>query len=304
MRKFSVMIALALTAGVTAASGIMGVRADAAVTGHRAQTAAQEDGGPGVSGAGGTAAGTDSRETDAGTDGRETAAGTDGRDTSAGTDSKGAGAGESTDTGAPVIDGVIQPRNLKAAETADQMIVVVGTGGCYADTYYYKKGEDSWDMVWKEASIVGRGGITSDKKEGDGKTPAGTYGFTVAFGLKEDPGSILSYHKVVKGDYWVDDSSSAYYNKLVNTSSTPKTWNSAENLAAASPYYNYALALDYNSDCVPGKGSAIFLHCFTASADNGSAGCIRLPEARAMELVRTATERTRIVIAEDLGHLQ
>lgn len=295
MRKFSVMIALALTAGVTAASGIMGVKADAAVTGHRAQTAAQEDGGPGVSGAGGTAAGTDSRET---------AAGTDGWDTSAGTDSKGAGAGESTDTGAPVIDGVIQPRNLKAAETADQMIVVVGTGGCYADTYYYKKGEDSWDMVWKEASIVGRGGITSDKKEGDGKTPAGTYGFTMAFGLKEDPGSILSYHKVVKGDYWVDDSSSAYYNKLVNTSSTPKTWNSAENLAAASPYYNYALALDYNSDCVPGKGSAIFLHCFTASADNGSAGCIRLPEARAMELVRTATERTRIVIAEDLGHLQ
>ena len=98
----------------------------------------------------------------------------------------------------------------------------------------------------------------------------------------------------------IRDSSSSYYNQLVNTSVTSRSWNSAENLAAASPYYNYALALDYNSDRVPGKGSAIFLHCFTASADNGSAGCIRLPESRAKELVQTATEKTRIVIAADI----
>lgn len=213
-------------------------------------------------------------------------------------------AAEGGNIAAAVAHGVIQPQNLEAAREADQMIVVVGAGGCYADTYYYKKDEDSWNMVWKEASIVGKGGITSDKREGDGKTPAGTYGFTIAFGLKEDPKSILPYHKIVKGDYWVDDPSSVYYNQLVNTSATPKNWNSAENMEAASPYYNYALALDYNADCVPGKGSAIFLHCFTATADNGSAGCIRLPEARAIELVQSATDRTRIVIAEDLDHLR
>lgn len=206
--------------------------------------------------------------------------------------------------GPAVVDGVIQPHNLTGAEGADQLIVVVGTGGCNADTYYYKKGDDTWNLVWKEASIVGRGGITSEKAEGDGRTPAGTYGFTMAFGLKDDPGSVLPYHKIVKGDYWVDDSASAYYNKLVNTSTTPRTWNSAENLAAASPYYDYALALDYNQDCVPGKGSAIFLHCFTASADNGSAGCIRLPEARAKELVQSATGQTRIVIAGNLESLR
>ena len=203
-----------------------------------------------------------------------------------------------------VIDGNIQPQNLTGAEDADQLIVVVGTGGCNADTYYYKKGDDTWNLEWKEASIVGRGGITSEKAEGDGRTPAGTYGFTMAFGLKDAPGSVLPYHKIVKGDYWVDDSASPYYNKLVNTSTTPRTWNSAENLAAASPYYDYALALDYNQDCVPGKGSAIFLHCFTASADNGSAGCIRLPEARAKELVQSATGQTRIVIAENMESLR
>ena len=68
--------------------------------------------------------------------------------------------------------------------------------------------------------------------------------------------------------------------------------------------HNYALALNYNEECVPGQGSAIFLHCFTANPDNGSAGCIRLPEERAKELVMSATEQTRIIIARDLEHLR
>lgn len=204
----------------------------------------------------------------------------------------------------PVVDGVIQPGNLEAAKEADQMIVVVGAGGCQADVYYYGKSQDAWALVWKEAGIVGRGGITANKAEGDGKTPAGTYAFPMTFGLKENPGSILPYHKIVKGDYWVDDGESAYYNQLVNTSATPKSWSSAENMAAASPYYNYALALDYNKDRIPGKGSAIFLHCFTAKADNGSAGCIRLPEERVKELVQTVTDKTRIVIASDVNQLR
>lgn len=204
----------------------------------------------------------------------------------------------------PVVDGVIQPQNLEAAKDADQLIVVVGTGGYNGETYYYCKDEGGWNLKWKEASTVGRGGITWDKKEGDGKTPAGSYGFTMAFGLKEDPGSVLPYHKVVKGDYWVDDSDSGYYNRLVNTSETPKSWDSAENLSTASPYYDYALVLDYNSDCVPGKGSAIFLHCFSTTRDRGTAGCICLPESRVKELAQAATARTRIVIAPDMDGLK
>lgn len=205
----------------------------------------------------------------------------------------------------PVQEGQIVPENLEAAEEADQMIVAVGTGGCNADVYYYQKDqEEQWNLVWKEAGIVGRNGVTAEKAEGDGKTPCGTYSFTMAFGLKDDPGSILPYHKIQAGDFWVDDPESAYYNQLVNTSQTAADWDSAENLPACEPYYNYALALNYNPDCIPGKGSAIFLHCYTASPDNGSAGCIRLPEERMKELLRTVTEKSRIVIAADLESLR
>lgn len=289
MRQYRWMRAAVLAAGIMASSVMaqaLQTEAYAAVRRSAGAAVETEDRGPGVLGTDQSGAGTGELGADA------AASGTD------------AGAVERVHAAPAVSDGVIRPENLEGAKDADQLIVVVGTGGCHADTYYYKKSGDTWNLEWKEASVVGRGGITAQKAEGDGKTPAGTYGFTMAFGLKEDPGSILPYHKIVKGDYWVDDASNPYYNKLVNTSVTPKTWNSAENLMAASPYYNYALALDYNQDCVPGKGSAIFLHCFTASADNGSAGCIRLPEARARELVQSATGQTRIVIAENLESLK
>ena len=207
--------------------------------------------------------------------------------------------------GVPVKDGQIIPENLEAAREADQMIMVVGTGGCNADVFYYQKNEqENWGLAWQEAGIVGRNGITADKAEGDGKTPSGTYSFTLAFGLLENPGAILPYHLIREGDRWVDDPASAYYNQLVNTAQTPADWNSAENLPARSPYYNYALALNYNEECVPGKGSAIFLHCYTASPDNGSAGCIRLPQERMEQLLRTVTENTRIVIAPNLESLK
>ena len=99
--------------------------------------------------------------------------------------------------GVPVKDGQIIPENLEAAQEADQMIVVVGTGGCNADVFYYQKNEqENWGLAWQEAGIVGRNGITADKAEGDGKTPSGTYSFTLAFGLLENPGAILPYHLI------------------------------------------------------------------------------------------------------------
>lgn len=71
----------------------------------------------------------------------------------------------------------------------------------------------------------------------------------------------------------------------------------------ATPYYNYALNLDYNKERTPGEGSAIFLHCFKASGYQGSSGCICLPESRMKELLGLVDTNTRIVIAKDAEHL-
>ena len=171
-------------------------------------------------------------------------------------------------------------------QNTDQLILVKGTVGCEADISYYVHMQNGWQHMWTEPGYVGSKGITEDKKEGDKATPAGVYSFDLAFGLLEDPGSVLPYHQIVQGDIWVDDPASAYYNRLVNTSS---------------PYYNYALNLTYNADCVPGEGSAIFLHCFMDSSYKGSSGCICLPQERMEELIKNVTSDTKIVIVGSDG---
>ena len=39
-------------------------------------------------------------------------------------------------------------------------------------------------------------GITDNKKEGDRKTPSGIYGFDIAFGLAENPGTNIIYKQI------------------------------------------------------------------------------------------------------------
>lgn len=194
--------------------------------------------------------------------------------------------------------------SLKASEDTDSLITVVGTGGYQAVTTYYRKNSDSiWEEVFSSTGVYGKNGASSDKREGDGKTPSGVYHFTMAFGLKSDPGlGSLPYHQISSGDLWVDDSDSAHYNRLV-TSQTEKDWNSAEDLSKGAPYYNYALVLDYNTAQTPGKGSAIFLHCTKSSNDTGSAGCVRIPEAKVIELIQNVDETTKIIIVPNADML-
>lgn len=211
----------------------------------------------------------------------------------------------------PVV-AVSEVGKLKAAENTDQLILVEATGLDKVKVSYYKKAaaekgpgmKKDWDEVFTTAGVYGKNGGTADKKEGDGKTPLGVYQFTMAFGLKENPGSILDYHEIKKGDYWVDDSQSPYYNQLVNTDVTKRSWNSAEDMSAAAPFYNYGLVLNYNTECVPGKGSAIFMHCTQSASDTGSAGCIRVPEELMKQLVQSVDEKTAIVIVSDLSQLE
>lgn len=194
---------------------------------------------------------------------------------------------------------------LEAARSADQVIVVVGSGmdSSRIHVAYFKKSEDGdWNEEFYVSGYCGYNGMASNKKEGDRRTPVGTYGFTRAFGILADPGSILPYKQLDESDYWVDDSSSKYYNQMVSTKTTPATWKSAEHLIRVNPCYNYSLALDYNSECVPGKGSAIFLHGLHPTK-TWTEGCIAIPEENVKTLVQQVDADTRIVVVSGLSEL-
>lgn len=121
---------------------------------------------------------------------------------------------------------------------------------------------------------IGTNGLTNNKQEGDLCTPIGTYNLGFSFGTIKNPKFKYPYYEINENMYWVSDSSSQYYNELVEISDTKKenkypyinqvneiTWNDAEHLIDYPIEYELAIVIEYNmKPSIPKKGSAIFFH--------------------------------------------
>lgn len=120
---------------------------------------------------------------------------------------------------------------------------------------------------------IGRGGITRDKREGDGATPAGAHRIT---GLLYRPERIARHHlppcaqPIRAGDLWCDDPQSPRYNLLTSAPLAA----SHERMRRADPLYDIVLTTSWNwPHARPGLGSAIFIHIWRAPRFP-TAGCV------------------------------
>jgi L,D-peptidoglycan transpeptidase YkuD (ErfK/YbiS/YcfS/YnhG family) len=113
------------------------------------------------------------------------------------------------------------------------------------------------------------------KREGDGRTPSGTYGFEFDFGVWPNPGVAFPFRRAHSYDVWDDDPSSSRYNEWVNE----RRHNPGANPEPMDqlPAYGLGAVIAYNTARVPGLGSAIFLHVGTGDP---TAGCVSLPVYR------------------------
>ncbi len=173
--------------------------------------------------------------------------------------------------------------NMSISRQTTQAITVVGNGGSYATLTLHTKRNGIWTETLNCSARVGKNGITSNKREGDGKTPTGIYSFGQAFGIASNPGISRNWLTVNSNHYWVDDVNSSYYNRLVDASQTGIQWNSAEHLVSYSTAYKYAIAINYNTACIPDAGSAIFLHCSTGGS---TVGCISVSQSNMIQILR------------------
>ncbi len=181
----------------------------------------------------------------------------------------------------------------RAAGAAARPLTVVRqritvTAPAYRDTYatvrVYQLAGTRWVQVlgpW--TARVGYNGVARPgrKREGDGTTPSGTYGFGFFFGVLPDPGFRFPFRHAYGYDVWDDDPASRLYNEWVdareqNPGADPEPMHQV-------PAYDYAAVIAYNTARVPGRGSAIFLHVSTGTA---TAGCVSLPRAELIEVLR------------------
>ena len=183
---------------------------------------------------------------------------------------------------------------LDAASQTDQIVLVEYKSGSKATLSVHEKKDGQWKQLMETKAYVGKNGI-GKTKEGDKKTPTGTFNLTTPFGIKADPGAQMPYTKVTKYHYWCGSSDSEYYNKLVDSRETGRKWTqSDEHLIDYKGFYNYALFIDYNADGVKGKGSCIFLHC--TGGKSSTAGCVAVSEASMKKIVQWARKGAKIVI--------
>ena len=194
--------------------------------------------------------------------------------------------------------------NENAAQAADsalagvgdavQAVLVTYTGGSSAILSLHEKQDGAWKQLLQCDAYVGANGV--DKaKEGDKRTPTGVYNLTTPFGIKDDPGAKMSYTKVTKYHYWCGDSSSPYYNRLMDERTADRKHTAAdEYLINYKGVYNYCMFIDYNAAGEAGKGSCIFLHC--TGKNKYTAGCVAVPEKTMKQIIQWARPGVKIVI--------
>lgn len=171
--------------------------------------------------------------------------------------------------------------------SADQRLVVTAKtpGGFEATLAFY----ENQTLIKSFDAVVGRNGIAApgEKREGDGKTPSGTYPITALFGLMRPAGSELPFLTISQTLHCVDDSDSCFYNRIVESATlTPDTvhYTSHEVMLEPDGLYDLGAVIDYNPEGKPGLGSCIFLHI---ARDDGkpTAGCVALKRADLFELI-------------------
>jgi L,D-peptidoglycan transpeptidase YkuD (ErfK/YbiS/YcfS/YnhG family) len=152
------------------------------------------------------------------------------------------------------------------------------------------------DRLWPCA--VGRGGVTRDKLEGDGATPAGCWTLRrvlyrpdrVAAPVTALPSAALS-----PTDGWCDDVGDPLYNQPV----TLPTAGRHERLWREDGLYDLLAVLSHNeAPAVAGRGSAIFLHV-AAPGYAPTEGCVALALSDLMTLLAAADGHTRVCIEAD-----
>ncbi len=142
---------------------------------------------------------------------------------------------------------------------------------------------------------IGRGGLSTDKCEGDGATPVGTHRIV---GMLYRPDRIwppVDWAKPIgPGDLWSDASGQPDYNHKV---SAPYD-HSHERLRRADPLYDLVLITDWNyPNAQAGRGSAIFLHQWRRKGFP-TEGCIAFSRRDLHWIARRVVPGTRVIVPD------
>lgn len=201
-----------------------------------------------------------------------------------------------TGSGAPVADASARSAQTSRI-TLDGVRVALPAGGTQVVTVNHTRGNRARVSLWQRSAggwalvarakrgHIGYGGLVParQREQGTGATPLGTFRLLWSFGTHpRAAGWDLAHRQVQRGDYWVEDNKSAYYNRYRNKAEGGFRWwlplsnvNSSERLLDFPRQYEYSIVTSYNYfSRVRYRGAGIFLH---VNGSGATAGCVSAP---------------------------
>ena len=169
-------------------------------------------------------------------------------------------------------------------------------GDYHATLTIYQAKDGKYENVFTCPALIGKNG-PGKQSEGDVKTPLGTWTIGEAYGIADDPGSMIPYTKITDDMYWCATGSNAKkYNTLLYKSQEPDAdYSEDEHLIEYPIRYKYLLDLGYNKAGAPYAGNAIFLHCWK-DENYPTGGCVAVSEENMITILKTVTPGTSVTI--------
>lgn len=156
------------------------------------------------------------------------------------------------------------------------------------------------ELIWhskKYRCAVGRNGISINKNEGDGKTPAGEFQIRKIFYRGDRIQNVLtsvSTQTILPDGGWCDEVNDESYNKFVKLPYACKH----EKLWREDEIYDIIVVLGYNDNpVIRGRGSAIFIH-IARSNFTPTDGCVALAREDLLEILKGVNSNTKVCISE------
>ncbi len=138
---------------------------------------------------------------------------------------------------------------------------------------------------------IGKGGIVTDKHEGDGGTPIGPHEIAELY-YRADRGPALRGTKIRIGDLWCDASDHPRYNHLVRAPFKA----SHEKMRRGDRLYDLVLTTNWNwPEATPGKGSAIFIHRWRKPR-HPTEGCVAFRADHLRWIAERISPATRLIV--------
>jgi L,D-peptidoglycan transpeptidase YkuD (ErfK/YbiS/YcfS/YnhG family) len=142
---------------------------------------------------------------------------------------------------------------------------------------------------------LGRSGMSSNKREGDGSTPRGLFHPLRLWWRKDRgarPATSLPVHAISKADGWCEDPTDRRYNRAIRVAPDAV----GDRLARTDHLYDYIIEIDHNTrPRIANRGSAVFIHLMRDDM-TPTAGCVGLKRDAMLRLLAQLTTKTKIVI--------